>query len=83
MSIEVIKCPACAATLDCDGKSEFIKCGHCGNILRLKITAKPSEPQEMKYPSITITYTPTSQMTLSQPTVRLNRAETGKRQRAS
>ena len=49
MSIEVIKCPACAAMLDCDGKSEFIKCGHCGNTLRLKITAKPSEPQAMKF----------------------------------
>lgn len=49
MSIEVIKCPACDGTLDCDGKSEFIKCGHCGNTLRLKITKKPAEPSVMKF----------------------------------
>lgn len=49
MSIEVIKCPACDGTIDCDGKSEFIKCGHCGNTLRLKITKKPAEPSVMKF----------------------------------
>ncbi|SDY37420.1 hypothetical protein SAMN02910264_02079 [Ruminococcaceae bacterium YAD3003] len=50
MSIEVIKCPACAATLDVDGKSEFIKCGHCGNTLRLKITNRPpQEPALIKF----------------------------------
>lgn len=54
MSIEVIKCPACAATLNCDGKSEFITCGYCGNTLRLKITPKPSEPKEMKFVDITM-----------------------------
>ena len=44
MSIEVIKCPACGGTLDCDGSVEFFKCGHCGNTLRLKITRRPAEP---------------------------------------
>ena len=49
MSIEVIKCPACGGTLDCDGRYEFFKCGHCGNTLRLKITAKPQEPAKLKF----------------------------------
>ena len=49
MSIEVIKCPACDGTIDCDGKSEFIKCTHCGNTLRLKITARPPEPSVIKF----------------------------------
>lgn len=49
MSIEVIKCPACDGVLDYDGKSEFIKCAHCGNTLRLKFTGKPSAPSVMKF----------------------------------
>ena len=54
MSIEVIKCPACGGTLDCDGSVEFFKCGHCGNTLRLKITSRPAgpvstEPSRMKF----------------------------------
>ena len=52
MSIEVIKCPACDGTIDCDGKSEFIKCGHCGNTLHLTFKSgpvKPAEPPVMKF----------------------------------
>ncbi|MBR3342288.1 MAG: hypothetical protein IKG30_11860 [Clostridiales bacterium] len=49
MSVEVIKCPACGGTLDCDGKTEFFKCGHCGNTLRLKITERPAQPSVMKF----------------------------------
>ena len=49
MSVEVIKCPACGGSLDVDGKTEFFKCGHCGNTLRLKITGRPAQPSVMKF----------------------------------
>lgn len=49
MSIEVIRCPACSGSLDYDGKSEFIKCNHCGNTLRLAFKKNPSESSVMKF----------------------------------
>lgn len=49
MSVEVIRCPACNGTLDYDGKSEFIKCSHCGNTLRLTFKNNPVEPSFMRF----------------------------------
>lgn len=49
MGVEVIRCPACGASIDYDGKSEFIKCGHCGNTLRLTFKSKPAQPSVLKF----------------------------------
>jgi len=49
MSIEVISCPACGGTIDYDGRSEFIKCVHCGNSLRLRFTGAPAASSPMRF----------------------------------
>ena len=36
MSVELVNCPSCGASLDIDGAAEFVKCKYCGSTIRIQ-----------------------------------------------
>ena len=51
MEAKALKCPSCGASLEYDGKSQFVRCDYCGTEIALEGEA-PQETQDSENPAL-------------------------------